>query len=373
MSSIASGITPRNTFHLVAQVLCLTYNNLLNDFHELISLILARIAYRCRFSLKFLDIKMSDQELALKVEGLSKFYGTVKAVDNLSFEVPQGVICGFVGPNGSGKTTTIRTLATLLKPDEGTASIMGLEATNPIDAKEVRHLIGFMPDYFGLYTDMTAGEYLDFFAAAYRISLEERIILIDDILTIIGLSDKKDTLIAGLSRGMQQRLSLGRCLVHSPKVLLLDEPASGLDPRARIELMELLKELKSMGKTIFISSHILSELHNLCDSVVIIDHGKLVFAGSIHQAAKEMHQGVQFMELTILENIEFAEQILKELEGVTDTKIDGETILVEFSEKTSGKAIIRHCVKNDIELEEARLSESHLEEIFMSMTKNKTK
>lgn len=307
-------------------------------------------------------------EFAIEVTELSKHYGELKAVDKLSFQVPPGVICGFVGPNGSGKTTTMRVLATLLRPDGGTAKVFNYDTQNVIDAKQVRHTIGFMPDYFGLYNDMTGGEYLDFFAAAYRIPMQKRLVLVDDILAVVGLADKKDTLIGGLSRGMQQRLSLGRCLVHSPKLLLLDEPASGLDPRARIELMELLRELRSMGKTILISSHILSELHHLCDTVVIIERGKLVFAGTIAEASRQMRQGLRFMELMLCLMTDDAVAKVKAIAGVRNVRAEGNMLVVEFTEPLTSAELIERCLRDGIRLDEARRSEARLEEIFMQFT-----
>jgi ABC-2 type transport system ATP-binding protein len=198
---------------------------------------------------------MAEIRNAVEVKNLVKSFGSKIAVSHLTFDVPEGTITGFIGPNGAGKTTTLRMLATLLKPDCGTIKIFGRDTVS--NGQYVRHQLGFMPDYFGLYEDMEVEEYLDFFAAAYHIPLHKRKQLIQDLLQLLDLSVKKNSLIGELSRGMQQRLSLGRSLVHDPKLLLLDEPASGLDPRARIELMELLRELRTMGKTIFISSHIL--------------------------------------------------------------------------------------------------------------------
>ncbi|MCJ8329474.1 MAG: ABC transporter ATP-binding protein [Lentisphaeria bacterium] len=315
--------------------------------------------------------RKSDTPPAIEVRNLTKCYGDFKALDDLTFTVPAGVICGFVGPNGSGKTTTMRILSTLLKSNEGIAKVFDLDTHNLIDIKEVRHNIGYMPDYFGLYTDMTSSEYLEFFSAAYRIPAKKRHSLIDDILTIIGLSDKKDTLIAGLSRGMQQRLSLGRCLVHSPKLLLLDEPASGLDPRARIELMELLRELKNMGKTILISSHILSELHNLVDMVVIIESGKLIYSGTLENASKQLRQGQHFIELTIESDIDEAMASFKGLDEILDIRNQGPVIYIEHSDNLSSADIIAFCYEKNIRLEEAKRSEARLEEIFMTLTQNK--
>lgn len=306
---------------------------------------------------------------AIEVRGLTKIYGPLKALDNMTFTVPRGVIAGFVGPNGSGKTTTMRILATLLKPDTGTARVFGMDLLSTLSASRVRHSIGFMPDYFGLYNDMTSGEYLDFFAAAYRIPIRKRETLVDDILAIIGLSEKKDTIIAGLSRGMQQRLSLGRCLVHSPQLLLLDEPASGLDPRARIELMELLKELKKMGKTILISSHILSELHQLCDMVVIIEKGKLIYSGTVRDASLHMSEGKTYMELTVQgDSTAIAAQITAGLTEVKEARVQGQEIYVEYLAPLTSADIIDWCVANGIRLDEARRGEARLEEIFMSLT-----
>ncbi len=315
---------------------------------------------------------MSENEkaqYAIEVENLTKVYGTTKALDELTFRVPEGVIAGFVGPNGSGKTTTMRVLATLLRQDSGSAHVFGLNTQSSSQARQVRHAIGFMPDYFGLYNDMTSGEYLDFFAAAYRIPLSKRPTLVDDILDIIGLPEKKETLIAGLSRGMQQRLSLGRCLVHNPRLLLLDEPASGLDPRARIELMELLRELKRMGKTILISSHILSELHNLCDMVVIIEHGRLAYSGTVGQASAHIREGKDFLELTVEGDMETMAAKVKELEGILEVRTSGQRLYVEHIATISTADIIDHCVKNGIRIAEARRSAANLEEIFMSLTK----
>ncbi len=304
---------------------------------------------------------------AIEVENLTKRFGKVVAVDNMSFKIPPGVIAGFVGPNGSGKTTTMRILATLLKQDAGSARVFGLDTRTPA-AKQVRHMIGFMPDYFGLYTDMTPAEYLDFFGAAYRIPAEKRQQLVNDVLTLVNLTEKRDSLISGLSRGMQQKLSLGRCLIHSPQLLLLDEPASGLDPRARIELMELLREMKNMGKTIFISSHILSELHTLCDMVVIIEKGRTVFTGGLAEASDDVMKGRRFLELTVNTDPDVAAEFVKTIPGVTSIRRKEQVLLVEHGAQLSSTAIIASCVKQQIGIEEARKGSANLEEIFMHMT-----
>jgi len=305
---------------------------------------------------------------AIEITDLTKRFGATLALDHLSFTIPPGVIAGFVGPNGSGKTTTMRVLATLLRQDDGSARIFGYDTRSPSGQKHVRHTIGFMPDYFGLYPDMTAGEYLDFFGAAYRIAAEKRARLVGDILTLVNLSDKRDTLISGLSRGMQQKLSLGRALIHSPQLLLLDEPASGLDPRARIELMELLRELRSMGKTTLISSHILSELQNLCDIVVIIEKGRVVHAGSMAAASDGVMKGRRFVELTVASDPDAAADALRKLDGVTEIRRKDRILLVEHGDALSSADIVEACVKQGIRIEEVKRGSATLEEIFMHMT-----
>lgn len=219
---------------------------------------------------------------AISVKNLNKRYRDVHAVRNLSFEVDQGSIFGFLGPNGAGKTTTMRILATLLKPDSGTAAVMGRDCVK--QPRDVRRLIGYMADSSGAYRDMLVYEYLEFFATAYHVPKEKRPRVVGDCIELVGLMDKIDAPIDGLSRGMRQRLGLARCLVNDPQVLILDEPASGLDPRARIEIQEILKTLGGMGKTILISSHILSELRYLCDTIGILDTGKLIYSGTIADA-----------------------------------------------------------------------------------------
>jgi ABC-2 type transport system ATP-binding protein len=213
---------------------------------------------------------------------LTKRYGELMALANLNLEIAAGQCFGFIGPNGAGKTTTIKILATLLKPTWGEARIDGL-SVGPVHARQVRRAIGYVPDYFGSYDDMVVQEYLAFFASCYGISGDQRKQTIGDVLDLTDLSHKADAEVNALSRGMQQRLSVARVLLHDPKVLLLDEPASGLDPRARIEMRELLKELHLMGKTILISSHILLELADLCDVFGIIEQGDLKFTGTLDE------------------------------------------------------------------------------------------
>lgn len=202
-----------------------------------------------------------------------------RALDHVSFQVQPHSLHGFVGPNGAGKTTSLKIICTLLRPQYGEARVFGRDVVD--EQKAVRQRIGFMPDHFSTYRQMTVAEYLDFFGAAYGQSYAKRTEVIEQVLSLTDMDKRRNDLISGLSRGMQQRVSLARVLINDPDVLLLDEPASGLDPRARIELMEILKALKSMGKTIFISSHILKELADLCDSVTIIDRGKIKYSGLV--------------------------------------------------------------------------------------------
>lgn len=223
----------------------------------------------------------SGAEPVVVVDDVVHSYKGRRALDHVSFEVPAGSLHGFVGPNGAGKTTSLKIICTLLRPQYGVVKVFGQDVVE--HQHSVRRRIGFMPDHFSSYRQMTVFEYLDFFAAAYGQPFKQRTTTIEEVLALTDMEGRRDDLISGLSRGMQQRVGLARVLVNDPDLLLLDEPASGLDPRARIELMEILKALKSMGKTIFISSHILSELAELCDSVTIIDRGRVKFSGKVSQ------------------------------------------------------------------------------------------
>jgi ABC-2 type transport system ATP-binding protein len=244
---------------------------------------------------------------------LTKKYGELVALNNLNLTIDQGACYGFIGPNGAGKTTTIKILATLLKPTWGEARIDGkvIGYQNP----QIRPLIGYVPDFMGAYEDMVVNEYLEFFAACYNIHGKQRNQVVRDVLDLTDLSYKSSAEVNGLSRGMKQRLSIARVLLHDPKVLLLDEPASGLDPRARIEIRELLKELRRMGKTIMISSHILHELSELCDTVGIIEQGELVFTGTIGEIMAQASVG-QVVHITVDDRVEEAAQILSAVNGI---------------------------------------------------------
>src|SRR5262245_50009391 len=218
----------------------------------------------------------------IECRDLTKKYHELFAVDRLTLKLERGDVYGFIGPNGSGKTTTMRMLATLLNPSWGEATVCRYSTYT--GSKEIRRLIGYMPDFFGVYDDMKVTEYLEFFAAAYRITGPDRRKRVEQVLDYVDLGYKRDALVTSLSRGMTQRLGLARVLLHDPQVLLLDEPASGLDPRARIEMRELIKRLSKEHKTIMLSSHILPELAEICNKLGIIERGKLIFNGSVEEA-----------------------------------------------------------------------------------------
>lgn len=250
---------------------------------------------------------------------LTKKYGELTALNNLNLNINQGDCCGFIGPNGAGKTTTIKILATLLKPTWGEARIDGkvIGYQNHL----IRPIIGYVPDFMGSYDDMVVTEYLEFFAAAYGIHGAQRDQVVRDVLDLTDLNYKANSEVNGLSRGMQQRLSIARVLLHDPKVLLLDEPASGLDPRARIEIRELLKELRRMGKTIIISSHILHELSELCNSVGIIEQGELIFSGEVSEIMARARVG-QVVHIVVDDKAEQAAALLRQVKGIQQVDIN---------------------------------------------------
>src|SRR5215207_970478 len=245
----------------------------------------------------------------IECRDLTKKYGELFAVDRLSLKLEPGDVYGFIGPNGSGKTTTMRMLATLLNPSWGEATVCGYSIYT--GSKEIRRAIGYMPDFFGVYDDMKVLEYLEFYAAAYRIQGPARRARCEKVLELVDLGYKRDALATSLSRGMTQRLGLARVLLHEPQVLLLDEPASGLDPRARIELRGLLKELRKMGKTILVSSHILPELADICNKIGIIERGKLLYDGDVNDAIRQVQQRATYDVKVAPEQLSQAEDLLK--------------------------------------------------------------
>lgn len=260
---------------------------------------------------------MVSESTIIQTEGLVKRYGKLTAIDDLSLAVPRGAIYGFVGPNGAGKTTTMRILTTLITPTSGKASVAGYSVLDY--PREVRRAIGYMPDFFGVYDDMKVWEYLDFFAACYEIPERERPKLIGDLLALVDLSHRRDDMVEDLSRGMKQRLSLARTLAHDPEVLILDEPASGLDPRARIEIRELLVEMASMGKTIFFSSHILADVAEICTHLGILETGQMVAQGTVEEIRRQLMPARE-ITITLLDRIDEAKQVLELVPGVQNIR-----------------------------------------------------
>jgi len=307
---------------------------------------------------------------AVQTFGLTRLYGTLTALNGLDLTVHTGDLFGFIGSNGAGKTTTLRILATFLTPSAGRAEVLGHDVVAGADA--VRHVIGYMPDFFGVYKDMEVTEYLDFFGACYRIPTVQREKTVNDVLELVGLTEKKGTLIGALSRGMQQRLGLARVLIHDPKVLLLDEPASGLDPRARIEMMAILQELQRMGKTILISSHILSELQTLCNRVAIIEKGKLIYSGPVQGVKEQMSSGLVYW-VRVSSDADEAAQLLKARPEVAEvTLVDGRLRVTLVDHNTDPSFVAEVLVKGGARLVEFREDEVGLEKVFLHVTRGET-
>ncbi|KAB8143363.1 ABC transporter ATP-binding protein [Chloroflexia bacterium SDU3-3] len=326
----------------------------------------------------------------VETRDLTRTYGSTLALDHLTLEIPEGAIYGFIGPNGAGKTTTMRILTTLLAPSSGDAWVDGISVrANP---RGVRRLVGFMPDYFGVYSGMKAWEYLDFFGRANHVPATRRAQLIPEVLELVDLGHKRDDDVMGLSRGMKQRLSLARTMMHDPRLLILDEPASGLDPRARIELRELLKELSALGKTIMISSHILTELAEMCTHIGIIERGRLLATGSVEHILRSL-QPHRTIELRILGDAEPATLLLGQIPGITNVR--GEqpapeeiapepteegapapagqpttTLLADFSgDERSQAELLARLVGAGILVTRFAEQQSDLEDIFMQVTR----
>lgn len=303
----------------------------------------------------------------ININHLHKEYKGLTAVKDLSLHLEAGDIFGFIGPNGAGKTTTIKMLATLLKPTSGTALIDGIDVVENPEA--VRGRIGYMPAFFGIYDDMRVWEYLDFFAGAYRLPKPQRPRIIDDVLNLTDLGGKKDNYVEELSTGMKQRLCLAKTLIHDPKVLLLDEPASGLDPRARIEIKELFKELKAMGKTIIISSHILPELADFCNKVGIIERGELLVSGDVQDIMAQVTGG-KTLEIRLLDGTERAMEILADAPGVRAVRPVNAHLHVEFTGDLEAQADLNKLlVDSGLRVQTFSEQETDLEDIFMKVTK----
>jgi ABC-2 type transport system ATP-binding protein len=308
----------------------------------------------------------------IETKALTKRYGRFTAVSDLNLSVEQGAIYGFVGPNGAGKTTTMRMMTTLLEPTSGDALVAGYSARR--QPKSVRRAIGYMPDFFGVYDDMTVWEYLDFFAACYGIPEAQRAALITDLLELVDLAHRRNDQVDTLSRGMKQRLCLARTLAHDPQVLILDEPASGLDPRARIEIRELLMELSRLGKTIFFSTHILADVAEICTQVGIVEAGKLVAQGSL----KEMQRRVtphRTLQIVLLDHAaEAAQSVIFGREHVLDLRVadtpgDRTVIEVDFTgDDAAVSAFLKELVARGLSIVRFAETMHDVEDVFMKVT-----
>ena len=304
----------------------------------------------------------------IEVIHFTKRYGDFVAVDDLSFTIGRGEIFGFIGPNGAGKSTTIRFLATLLRPTSGEGRIAGSSVTQ--DPMAVRKVSGFMPDDFGVYDGMKVWEFLDFFAVAYEIPRTQRKQIIGQVLELLDLTHKRDDYVNGLSKGMKQRLCLAKTLVHDPPVLILDEPASGLDPRARLEMKALLTELKGMGKTILISSHILSELADFCTMIGVIERGKLLSAGSIKEIQRQLRSHKVLKVRVLDEQTDRAAAILRDNRGVRTVETYDHTITAEYEGQEDGLvSLLGRLVSQGVQVHSFAEEELSLEEVFMMITK----
>ena len=307
----------------------------------------------------------------IKIQHIYKRYRSVHALEDLSLEIPQGAIFGLIGPNGAGKTTLLRILGALIPPTTGQVWFGNEEVTQ--SPTTIQRKIGYMPDFFGVYPDLTSEEYLEFYAGIHGISRRKRPNIVADLLELVDLTSKRDALVETLSRGMQQRLCLARALIHDPDVLLLDEPASGLDPRARVEFRELLRTLQGMGKTVVISSHILLELAEICSDIAIIRAGQLVMAGNVEQVTHSLGGGNQ-IEVRVLERATDAKQLLKEMAEISNLlneNEDGEVIQAEFSgDNQALHRILAELMAHDIPVVSfaPRRAVDRLEEVYMSIT-----
>ena len=314
------------------------------------------------------DPQPASSEPAVVLRGVQHSFRKFKALVDINFDVPSQSLHGFVGPNGAGKTTVLKLICTLLRPQTGRVEVFGHDVAT--DYLEVRRRLGFMPDHFSMYRQMTVYEYLDFFAAAYGLSLETRTKVLDDVLELTDMGGKRAELINGLSRGMQQRVGLARVLVNDPDILLLDEPASGLDPRARIELMDVLRALRSMGKTIIISSHILSELAELCDSVTIIDRGTIRYCGTM-QGLLDHQADYPTYRLTPAEPLNGLREQLGKTAGIVSVEeVEGSSdVRVAFNpELLDSNGVLRAAMDAGITVTGFARAQRHLNQAFMDLT-----
>src|SRR5499427_1862810 len=303
----------------------------------------------------------------IKLENVSKYYKNFSAVVDLNLEIGRGEVFGFIGPNGAGKTTTIKMPSTLMLPTEGILTVGGFDVIN--QPHEVRRLIGYMPDNFGVYDDLLVWEYLDYFAALYKLSSSSRKQAISDVLELTDLTVKRDSQVMSLSRGMKQRLCLAKTLLHDPDVLLLDEPASGLDPHARIEIRELIRELCRMGKTVLVSSHILTELADFCSSIGIIEAGRLLASGRIEEITARLAGNV-LIEIKVNGDVAAAIDAISERGDIGQITSDGRTIHAEFTGVEDDlDEVLAYLVHRGIRVAGFTETKADLEDIFLKITK----
>jgi ABC-2 type transport system ATP-binding protein len=303
----------------------------------------------------------------IELTDFSKRYGDFKAVDKLNLKIEAGEMFGFIGPNGAGKSTTIRFLATLLKASHGEGVVNGHSVTK--DPLGVRRSVGYMPDNFGVYDGMKVWEFLDFFAVAYQIPRARRKQVISDVLELLDLVHKRDDFVNGLSRGMKQRLCLAKTLVHDPPVLILDEPSSGLDPRARLEFKALMKELRRMGKTILISSHILSELADCCTSIGIIERGQLLMHGPIEDVYRRIRRN-RLIEIKFMDRMDVGLSIVRSMPETRDVRIEDHRATVELEGDDAKVAeLLDTLTRQGVRLRSFNDKDPTLEDVFMLVTK----
>lgn len=304
---------------------------------------------------------------AIETIGLTRRFGDVLAVDELNLQVQAGTIYGLIGPNGAGKTTTLRMLAGLLEPSGGEILVNG----EPVQGNwhELHYKIGYMPDFFGVYEDMLVWEYLDFFARCYKLPAEKRSKVVPELLELVDLASKREAYVQTLSRGMRQRLCLAHALVQDPQVLLLDEPASGLDPRARVEMRELLRELGAMGKTILLSSHILSELAEMCDAIAIIEHGRIVTSGTLPEISRDAGGG-KLLRMRVLSNMDTAGVVLRNQPGIGQVYVHDGSLEAEYNGSEEQAAdILQILVQAGVRVAAYSETTGNLEEVFLRLTR----
>lgn len=305
----------------------------------------------------------------IELRGLHRFFGDTHAVNDVSFTVHEGEVFGYIGPNGAGKTTSMRILATLDEPSEGDALVDGFSVVE--DPDRVRRRLGFMPDYFGTYENVDVHEYLDFFARAYGLRGSERTAALAFVKDFTGLDKLEHKPINGLSKGMKQRLCLGRTMIHDPSVMVLDEPAAGLDPRARIELREMITRLAEIGKAVLISSHILTELAEVCDRVGIIEQGRLLAVGSVDEISGKV-KSHSVVEIRVVSDLQFVQKWLEGRDDLAEIKASGPCFTLQHAgDEHQQAALLREMVSAGIEIVEFRTRTQSLEDVFLQVTQGR--